>query len=70
MQCTHLDHLCHQYATQPLIKLHSQSKDTHRVYIYCFQIICIRVIRLLRTVGIECARNLKELLPEVREKST
>jgi len=28
------------------------------------------IIRLLRMVGVECARNLKELLAEVREKST
>jgi hypothetical protein len=31
--CTHLGHLCRQYATQPSIKLHSQSKDTYGVYV-------------------------------------
>ena len=45
-----------------------QLKNTHHIHIDRFQIIQIRIIRLLRTVWIECARNLKELLPEVREK--
>ena len=43
-------------------------KNAHPIHVYRFQIIQIRVIRLLRTVRIECARNAKELLPEVREK--
>ena len=45
-------------------------KNTHRVDIDRFQIIRICVVRLLPVVRIECARNLKELLPEVREKLT
>ncbi|SRR6266702_6249649 len=68
--CTHLGHLCRQCATQPSIKLHSQLKDPHRVHVDRFQVIQVRVTRLLRTIGIECARNLKELLSEVREKPT
>ena len=64
---THLGHLCRQCVTQSSIKFHSQSKDTHRIYVDRLQIIRIRVIRLLCVVGIECARNLKELLCEVRK---
>ncbi len=68
--CTHLSHLCRQCATQPSIKQHSRARNTHRVHIDRFQIIRVRVIRLLRTVRIECARSLKELLLEVRGKPT
>ena len=38
---------------------------THRIYVDSFQIICICVVRLLSTVGIKCACDLKELLFEV-----
>jgi hypothetical protein len=50
------------------MKSHGEERKTHRVYIDCFQIVRIYVIRLLCTVGVECARNLKELPSEVREK--
>ena len=56
--------------TQLLIMRHSRARNTHRVHVDRFQIVRVRIIRLLRTVGIECARNLKELLGDVREKST
>ena len=67
--CTHLSHLYSHCVTQPSVKSHGEARTTHGVYVDCFQIMRIYVIRFLCTVGVECARNLKELPSEVREKS-
>src|SRR6266702_1361343 len=56
------------HVTQLSIKQNSRARDSYRVHVDRFQIIRVRVIRLLRTVPIECTRNLKELPSEVREK--
>jgi hypothetical protein len=51
------------------IKL-GQLKNTHRTHIDSFQIIQIRIFRIFCIVRIEFARNLYELIPEVRDEPT
>ena len=45
-------------------------QGTYRVHVESLQVIRVCVIRLLRTARIQCARNLKELLLEVRVEPT
>jgi hypothetical protein len=47
-----------------------QFKSTHCAHIDRFQIIQVRIFRLFGIVRIEFARNLDELIPEVREEPT
>jgi hypothetical protein len=67
--CTHLSNLYGHCAAQLSIKSHGKVRKTNRIYVDCFQMIRIYVIRLLCTVGVERARNLKELPSDVRKKS-
>ena len=64
----HLGHLYRQCTAQLLNGPDSQVRNTHRIHVDRFQIIRVRITRFLRTIRIDCASNLEELLREVRQK--